>query len=147
MQNRLNWNAQWISATWSLISSPSTFLSLFPIILFYFTEVWLRHMDWRCSSTQYLESVTGRSGEVFGWLLNCQQLIFLHPFSFIPFHNKKKNEYNRPFYRYSGHIELIGVKEYYWMPRGAWARSDILASLFTCAFWASFSLSFPKKRL
>ena len=26
--------------------------------------------------------------------------------------------HNGPFYRYSGHIELIGSKEYYWMPRG-----------------------------
>ena len=94
-------------------------------------------MDWRCSSTQYLESVTGRSGEVFGWLLNCQQLRFPHPFSFIPFHNEKK--INRPFYWYGGHVELIGFKEYYGMPRGAWARSDILASVFTCAFWGSFS--------
>ena len=25
---------------------------------------------------------------------------------------------NRPFYRYGGHIELIGFKEYYGMPRG-----------------------------
>ena len=25
---------------------------------------------------------------------------------------------NRPFYRYGGHIELIGLKEYYGMPRG-----------------------------
>ena len=131
-------------ATWSLISSPSTYLSLFPM-LFYFTEVWLCHMDWRCSSTQYLESVTGRSGEVFGWLLNCQQVMFPHPFSFIPFHNEKK--INRSFYWYGGHVELIGFKEYHGMPRGAWAWSDILASVFTCAFRASFSSSFPKKRL
>ena len=146
MQNRLNWNAQWISATWSLISSPSTYLSLFPI-LFYFTEVWLRHMDWRCSSTQYLESVTGRSGEVFGWLLNCQQLISFHTHSVSFLSTTRKKWIYRPFYRYGGHIELIGVKEYYGMPRGSWAQSDILASVFTCAFWASFSLSFPKKRL
>ena len=26
--------------------------------------------------------------------------------------------HNRPFYRYDGHIELIGFKEYYGMPRG-----------------------------
>ena len=25
---------------------------------------------------------------------------------------------DRPFYRYSGHIELIRIKEYYGMPRG-----------------------------
>ena len=34
--------------------------------------------------------------------------------------------FNRPFYRYVGHIEwLIRFKEYYGMPRGAWARSVI----------------------
>ena len=27
-------------------------------------------------------------------------------------------ENNMPFYRYGGHIELIGFKEYYGMPRG-----------------------------
>ena len=26
--------------------------------------------------------------------------------------------FNRPFYRYGGHMELIGFKEYYGMPRG-----------------------------
>ena len=26
---------------------------------------------------------------------------------------------NRPFYRYGGHNELIGFKEYYGVPRGA----------------------------
>ena len=26
--------------------------------------------------------------------------------------------YNRPFYRYSGHIEFIRLKEYYGMPSG-----------------------------
>ena len=28
------------------------------------------------------------------------------------------SETNRPFYRYGGHVELIGFKEYYGMPRG-----------------------------
>ena len=28
------------------------------------------------------------------------------------------SETNRPFYRYGSHIELIGFKEYYGMPRG-----------------------------
>ena len=32
----------------------------------------------------------------------------------------------RPFYRYGGHIELIGFKEYYGVPRGAWFWFDIL---------------------
>ena len=54
---------------------------------------------------------------------------------------------NRPFYRCGGHIELIGFKKYYGMPRGDWARSDILATVFLRAFWANFSLSFPRKRL
>ena len=30
----------------------------------------------------------------------------------------KKKKCNRPFYRYGGHIELTGFKEYYGMPRG-----------------------------
>ena len=29
---------------------------------------------------------------------------------------------NRPFYRYGGHIELIGFKEYYGIPRSIYAR-------------------------
>ena len=33
---------------------------------------------------------------------------------------------NRPFYRYGGHIQLISFKEYYGMPRGAWAWPNIL---------------------
>ena len=28
------------------------------------------------------------------------------------------SQYNRPFYRYGGHIELIGFNEYYGMSRG-----------------------------
>ena len=70
-----------------------------------------------------------------------------HTHSVSFFSTTRKKWIYRPFYWYSGHIELIGVKEYYGMPRGAWAWSDILASVFTCAFGASFSLSFPKKRL
>ena len=27
------------------------------------------------------------------------------------------SQYNRPFYRYGGHIELIGFNEYYGMPK------------------------------
>ena len=34
-----------------------------------------------------------------------------------------------------------------WDAQGAWARSDILATVFTRAFRANFSLSFPTKRL
>ena len=49
---------------------------------------------------------------------------------------------NRPFYRYGGHIELFGFREYYGMPRGVWARSSILASVFTRAIRVNFSLSF-----
>ena len=30
----------------------------------------------------------------------------------------REKETNRPFYQYGGHIELIGFKEYYGMPRG-----------------------------
>ena len=37
--------------------------------------------------------------------------------------------YNRPFYRYGGHIELIPFKEYYGMPRGR--EHDPLYSLST----------------
>ena len=67
-----------------------------------------------------------------------------HSVSFLSTTRKK---INRPFYWYSGHIELIGFKEYYEMPSRAWSRSDILVSVFTRAFRASFSLRFPKKRL
>ena len=38
-----------------------------------------------------------------------------------------QNSMNRPFYRYGGCIELIRRKEYYRMPRGAWAH-------FVCIF-------------
>ena len=49
------------------------------------------------------------------------------------------NVYLDFFYLHGGHIELLRFKEYYGMPRGA--------SVFTRAFRASFSLSFPRKRL
>ena len=57
---------------------------------------------------------------------------------------------NRPFYRYGGHNELIRFKEYYGMPRGRGAdmsRIGYARSVFTRAFRANFSLSFPRKRL
>ena len=47
-------------------------------------------------------------------------------------------------YRYGGHIELIGFEEYYGMPRGASARSEILASVFTRASRANSPLSFRR---
>ena len=46
---------------------------------------------------------------------------------------------NRPFYRYGGHIELIGFKEYYWMPRG---QSDILATCIYARFSGQFFFKF-----
>ena len=45
---------------------------------------------------------------------------------------------NRPFYRVGGHIELIRFKEYYGMPRGEWARSDILAQYLRALSWPIF---------
>ena len=57
---------------------------------------------------------------------------------------------NRPFYRYGGHSELIRFKEYYGMPRGGGAdmsRIRYARSVFTRAFRANFSSSFPRKRL
>ena len=50
------------------------------------------------------------------------------------------------FYRYGGHIELIRFKEYYGMPGGGgMSRIRYIRSVFTRAFWADFSLSFPRK--
>ena len=43
--------------------------------------------------------------------------------------------YNRPFYRYGGHIELIRFKEYYRMPMGHEHISFVLLS----AFWDIFA--------
>ena len=54
---------------------------------------------------------------------------------------------NRPFHRHGGHIELIGFKEYYGMPRGAWARSHILASVSTRAFRGQFFFKFSEKKI
>ena len=48
-------------------------------------------------------SVTCASDELFNWPLLFERWITLS---------------NRPFYRYGGHIELIGFKEYYGMLRG-----------------------------
>ena len=42
--------------------------------------------------------------------------------------------YNRPFYRYSGHIELIRFKEYYRMPRGYEHISFVFSSAFPNIF-------------
>ena len=54
---------------------------------------------------------------------------------------------NRLFYRVDGHIELIRLKEYYGMPRGGMSTIRYTRSVFTRAFLANFSLSFPRKRL
>ena len=54
---------------------------------------------------------------------------------------------NRPFYRYGGHIELIGFKEYYGMPRGHEHDPIYSLSIYARSFLANFSLSFPRKRL
>ena len=45
---------------------------------------------------------------------------------------------NRPFYRYGDHIELMRFKEYYGMPRGAWAGYDILAHYLRALFGPLF---------
>ena len=41
---------------------------------------------------------------------------------------------NRPFYRYRGHIELIGFKEYYRMPREHEHISFVFLSAFSDIF-------------
>ena len=46
-------------------------------------------------------------------------------------HNKT---FNRPFYRYGGHIELIRFKEYYRMPRGSEHNSSVFSSAFRDIF-------------
>ena len=53
---------------------------------------------------------------------------------------------NKPFYRYGGHIEFIRFKGYYGMPRGEWARSDVLASVLTRAFSGPFFFNFFLKK-
>ena len=52
---------------------------------------------------------------------------------------------NRPFYRYGDHIELIRFKEYYGMPRGTWAGSDILAHYLRALFGPLFLCVFLEK--
>ena len=42
--------------------------------------------------------------------------------------------FNRPFYRYGGHIELIRLKEYYRMPRGHEHISFVFLSAFRDIF-------------
>ena len=49
------------------------------------------------------------------------------------------------FYRYGGHIELIGFKTYYGMPRGH--EHDPIYSHQYVRLLSNFSLSFPRKRL
>ena len=46
---------------------------------------------------------------------------------------------NRPFYRYGGHVELIRFKEYYGMPRGAWAHFVCIFKRFSGHFFLKFS--------
>ena len=58
-----------------------------------------------------------------------------------------RQQKNRPFYRYGGHIELLRLKEYYGIPRGYEHDPIYLLSIYVCfpdQFW---SLSFPRKRL
>ena len=45
-----------------------------------------------------------------------------------------KMSYNRPFYRYGGHFELIRFKEYYRMPRGLEHISLVFSSAFRDIF-------------
>ena len=45
---------------------------------------------------------------------------------------------NRPFYRYCSHIELIGLKEYYWMNTIRYTRNSIYAH-FSAQFFFNFS--------
>ena len=47
---------------------------------------------------------------------------------------KNNNNDNRPFYRYGSHIELIGFKEYYRMPRGHEHMSFVFSSAFRDIF-------------
>ena len=50
-------------------------------------------------------------------------------------YTKTKATYNRPFYRYGGHIELIQFKEYYRMPR----EHERISFVFSSAFRDIFS--------
>ena len=54
--------------------------------------------------------------------------------------------YNRPFYRYGGHIELIGFKEYYGMARGMSTIRYTRISIYA-RFSGQLCLSFPKKKI
>ena len=54
--------------------------------------------------------------------------------------------YNRPFYRYGGHIEFIRFKEYYGMLRGQ-EHVWYTRSVFTRAFPSNFSKTFPRKKI
>ena len=47
-------------------------------------------------------------------------------------------DYNRPFYRYVGHIELIRSKEYYRMARGHEHISFVFSSAFREIFFKVF---------
>ena len=53
---------------------------------------------------------------------------------------------NRPFYRYGGHIELIGFKEYYGMPGGMSTISYTCISIYA-RFLGEFFLTFSKKKI
>ena len=56
--------------------------------------------------------------------------------------SRKRPRWNRPFYRYGGHIELIRFKEYYRMPRG----HEHISFVFSSAFRDIFSQSFLRIR-
>jgi len=52
--------------------------------------------------------------------------------------------WNRPFYRYGGHIELIRYKEYYRMPRGHERISFVFSSVFRDISCSSRCRSVPR---
>ena len=56
----------------------------------------------------------------------------LKPQMWLPCRSVKSQ--NRPFYRYSGHIELIRFREYYRMPRGHEHISFVFSSAFQDIF-------------
>ena len=56
--------------------------------------------------------------------------------------SRKRPRWNRPFYRYGGHIELIRFKEYYRMPGG----HEHISFVFSNAFRDMFSQSFLRIR-
>ena len=57
--------------------------------------------------------------------------------------SRKRPRWNRPFYRYGGHIELIRFRKYYRMPRG----HEHISFVFSSAFRDIFSQSFLRIRL